>query len=184
MRPIIVFLERPACPSTVIRPFFLVVRGESIDVGLVARHPIDEQVCGALYEGGGTAELLLQGFGIEGARSVGIDALDRLFAGGDELAPKWPYPDPRGVAYCRHQRADFAKLLIGGVIHCRQNATKSRLPADGRLASGPDSGPDSGLEVGRVQAVLREQAIEVRTVAFRHARRLADIALAQAHELD
>ena len=47
-------------------------------------------------------------------------------AGGDEFAPNWPYPDPRGVAIYRHHRADFAKLLIGRVIHCRENATEFR----------------------------------------------------------
>ena len=47
-------------------------------------------------------------------------------AGGDEFAPNWPYPDPRGVAIYRHHRADFAKLLIDRVIHCRRNATDPR----------------------------------------------------------
>ena len=47
-------------------------------------------------------------------------------AGGDEFAPNWPYPDPRGVAIYRHHRADFAKLLIDRVIHCRRNATDFR----------------------------------------------------------
>ncbi len=46
-----------------------------------------------------------------------------VLAGGDEFAPNWPYPDPGGVAIYRHQRADFAKLLIDRVIHCRRNAT-------------------------------------------------------------
>ena len=49
-----------------------------------------------------------------------------VLAGGDGFAPNWPYPDPGAVANYRHHRADFAKLLIGRVIHCRRNATDFR----------------------------------------------------------
>ena len=55
-----------------------------------------------------------------------------VLAGGDEFAPNWPYPYPGGVANYRHHGADFAKLLIGRVIHCRENATEFRRWVDWR----------------------------------------------------
>ena len=49
-----------------------------------------------------------------------------VLAGGDGIAPNWPYPDAGGVANYRHNGADYAKLLIERVIHCREKATDFR----------------------------------------------------------